>query len=82
MPTILRGAVLRAGAPASGAYVRVLDGGGEFTGEQRTGDDGRFRFNLSPGRWSVVAFAAGGERTVQEVTLADGEDRTLDVGLG
>jgi hypothetical protein len=30
----------------------------------------------------VVAFATGGERTVQEVTLAEGEDRTLDVGLG
>jgi hypothetical protein len=80
-PTVLSGEVQRAGRPAGGVYVRVLDAGGEFTGEQRTGVDGAFRFHLSPGRWSIVAFAAGSERAVRDVTLDEGDERTLEVTL-
>jgi hypothetical protein len=80
-PTVLSGEVQRAGQPAGGVYVRVLDATGEFTGEQRTGLDGAFRFHLSPGRWSVVAFAAGSQRTVCDVTLDEGDERMLEVTL-
>ena len=79
--TIVQGTVRRGGAPLAGAYVQVLDVDGAFTGERRTAADGRYRFHLVPGRWSIVAFAHGAERTVHDLTLSDGEERDLEVQL-
>lgn len=80
--TILEGTITRAGAPVEQAYVRILDPSGNFTGERRTAGDGQFRFYLEAGRWSVVVLAAGAKRSVTDVELAQGEHRTLSVGLG
>ena len=41
---VIQGVVSRDGAPVVGAYVRLLDSGGEFTAEVPTTDDGGFRF--------------------------------------
>jgi hypothetical protein len=78
---VIHGEVRRGGAPAGGAYVQVLDQAGEFTGERRTGADGAYRFYLSPGRWSLVAFAPGVPRIAYEVDLGEGEERRLDLDL-
>jgi|SRR5262245_19332749 len=56
---VIQGVVSQDGAPLAGAYVRLLDSGGEFTAEVPTTDDGSFRFFARPGQWTVRAIAPG-----------------------
>jgi len=58
--TIIQGGVVRDAEPVPAAYVRLLDGSGEFTAEVVTSATGAFRFFAAPGRWTVRALAAGG----------------------
>jgi hypothetical protein len=64
--TIIQGTVTRAGEPVGGAYVRLLDGSGEFTAEVPTSATGNYRFFAAPGTWTLRALAPGGtaDRTV------------------
>lgn len=57
--TVIQGTVTRSGQPAPGAYVRLLDGSGEFTAEVVTSATGAFRFFAAPGDWTVRALAPG-----------------------
>ncbi|WP_069816740.1 DUF1416 domain-containing protein [Streptomyces sp. TP-A0874] len=63
--TIIQGSVVRDGEPVSG-YVRLLDGGGEFTAEVPTSATGQFRFFAAPGTWTLRALVPGAtvDRTV------------------
>jgi hypothetical protein len=54
---VIQGVVRRDAEPVGGAYVRLLDGSGEFTAEVPTGADGVFRFFAAPGTWTVRALA-------------------------
>lgn len=65
--TVIQGSVSKGSAPIGGAYVRLLDDGGEFTAEVVTSATGQFRFFAAPGRWTLLALAPGarGETTVQ-----------------
>ncbi len=58
--TIIEGTVSAGGAPVPGAFVRLLDGRGEFTAEVVTSETGQFRFFAAPGEWTVRALAAAG----------------------
>jgi hypothetical protein len=71
--------VVRAGEDAvAGAYVRLLDAGGEFTAEVVTSAAGEFRFFAAPGAWTLRALSRAGngdvtvsaERGVNEIALA------------
>lgn len=64
--TVLTGTVLSGGAPASGAFVRLLDGTGEFTAEVVASPSGQYRFFAGPGDWTVRALhrAGSGEAAV------------------
>jgi hypothetical protein len=64
--TVLTGTVTASGTPVAGAYVRLLDAGGEFTAEVVSSADGRFRFYAAPGQWTVRALhrSGNGETTV------------------
>jgi hypothetical protein len=53
--TVLSGRVLSGEAPVGGAFVRLLDGNGDFTGEVVTSAEGEFRFYAAPGSWTVRA---------------------------
>ncbi|MGH4021630.1 MAG: DUF1416 domain-containing protein [Pseudonocardiaceae bacterium] len=79
--TVLAGTVLAGGEPAGGAFVRLLDGTGEFTAEVVSSASGDFRFFAAPGDWTVralhrsgageTAIAAGGPGLYQaEVAIA------------
>jgi hypothetical protein len=58
--TVITG-VVRAGAdPVEGAYVRLLDSGGEFTAEVVTSAAGQFRFFAAPGTWTLRALSREG----------------------
>jgi hypothetical protein len=64
--TVIQGSVVKESEPVGGAYVRLLDGTGEFTAEVVTSATGQFRFFAAPGEWTVLALAPGarGETTV------------------
>jgi len=68
--TVIYGVVSRDDAPVPGAYVRLLDGTGEFTAEVVTSATGDFRFFAAPGNWSLSVLHKDGKGTA-EVT-ADG----------
>jgi hypothetical protein len=76
--TVIYGKVTKDGSEVPAAYVRLLDGGGEFTAEVVTSATGDFRFYAAPGKWtlSVLAPGASGRKDVHaaepgliEVTL-------------
>ena len=78
---VIQGTVVRDGAPVSGAYARLLDATGEFTGEVVTGDGGIFRFFAAPGDWTVRVLAPGGVSNDSTVVAATGEIAKLEVAI-
>lgn len=58
--TVIQGVVESEGHPVPGAFVRLLDGSGEFTAEVVTSATGAFRFFAAPGRWTVRALSSAG----------------------
>jgi len=70
---VIQGVVLSDEAPVSGAYVRLLDQGGEFTAEVPTSATGQFRFFGASGRWTVRALAPGLAPAERQVVAAIGE---------
>lgn len=79
--TVITGVVqAAAGAPVSGAYVRLLDATGEFTAEVVSSPDGQFRFFAAPGSWTLRALSRQGngdaavsaERGINEVSITVG----------
>ncbi len=57
--SIVQGTVVREGSPVGGAYVRLLDGTGEFTAEVQTSATGAFRFFAAPGDWTLRTLTSG-----------------------
>jgi hypothetical protein len=68
--TVLAGRVVADGQPVAGAFVRLLDGTGEFTAEVVASASGDFRFFAAPGTWTVRALSRAGNGQA-EIT-ADG----------
>ena len=56
---VIHGTVRRDGSPLPGAYVRLLDGTGEFTAEVQTSATGYFRFYAAGGDWTLRTLAPG-----------------------
>jgi len=57
--SVIQGTVQEGGSPVGGAYVRLLDGTGEFTAEVQTSATGGFRFFAAPGDWTLRTLAPG-----------------------
>jgi hypothetical protein len=53
----------------AGAFVQLRDSGGDFVGEVRADDDGRFTLYPIPGEWTLVC-----------LTPNDRRERHVDVG--
>ncbi|MBN9102944.1 MULTISPECIES: DUF1416 domain-containing protein [unclassified Pseudonocardia] len=68
--TVLTGRVLAGGEPVGGAFVRLLDGSGEFTAEVVASASGDFRFFAAPGTWTLRALSRSGNG--QTVLQAEG----------
>jgi hypothetical protein len=76
--TVLTGTVRTAGEPVGGAFVRLLDGTGEFTAEVVTSAAGQFRFFAAPGNWTIRVLHQSG--TGEALATADGPGLfTVDV---
>lgn len=71
--TVIQGVVTKGDAPVPGAYVRLLDGTGEFTAEVVTSATGNFRFFAAPGSWTLSVMHKDGN--------ARKEVRALEPGL-
>lgn len=77
----LTGTVLAQGKPAEGAYVQLQNLKGDFQGEVRAFEQGRFTFHPSPGRWRLVSWLPNGEsRAEREIEVAK-EDLQVDIAL-
>ncbi len=76
----IQGAVTLDGSVVGGAYVKLLGPSGEFVSEQYTQDDGRFRFFVAPGTWTLDVRASGAEPELIAVPVAEGES-AVDVAL-
>jgi uncharacterized GH25 family protein len=68
--TVLAGKVVAGGEPVAGAFVRLLDGTGEFTAEVVASASGDFRFFAAPGTWTLRALSRAGNG--QAELVADG----------
>ena len=79
--TVLQGVVRRAGEPVGGAYVRLLDSGGEFTAEVPTSATGQFRFFAAPGTWQLRTLAAGADPVNRTVVATRGSVVEVDVDV-
>ncbi len=78
--TVIQGVVSRDGQPVGGAYVRLLDGTGEFTAEVPTSATGQFRFFAAPGNWTLRTLAPGATLD-RPVVASQGQVAEVDVAL-
>jgi len=80
--TVITGRVLAGdGQPVGGAFVRLLDGSGEFTAEVVASGTGDFRFFAAPGDWTVRALSASGNGSADVHPSANGI-HNVDVKVG
>ena len=79
--TVLTGRVVAGDEPVGGAFVRLLDGSGEFTAEVVSSASGAFRFFAAPGTWKLRVLAPGGIRAERTVSAATGEVTELEVAV-
>ncbi len=69
---VVQGVVVRGESPVGGAYVRLLDSGGEFTAEVPTSASGHFRFFAAPGTWTLRVLAPGADPVDHSVVAHKG----------
>src|SRR5436305_12337217 len=64
---VVAGKVTGGEGPLGGAYVRLLNGDGDFAGEVQASAEGDFRFYAAPGAWTVRALhrTGNGQASVQ-----------------
>jgi carboxypeptidase family protein len=67
------------GKPAEGVQVKLVGPGGDVAGEARTIEDGSFKFDVSPGTWTVHWTALGGETEEGQVEVPEGEDAEVEL---
>ena len=78
---VIQGIVLRGNEPVSPAYVRLLDGSGEFTAEVPVSATGQFRFFAAPGSWTLRVLAPGADSVDRAVVAQRGAVADLAVHL-
>jgi hypothetical protein len=78
---LIQGIVVRGGEPVAGAYVRLLDSGGEFVAEVPTSATGQFRFFAGSGSWTLRTLAPGAEPTDRDLVAEIGSVADLQVAL-
>jgi Protein of unknown function (DUF1416) len=77
---VIQGRVLRGGNPVAGAYVRLLNSGGEFTAEVPTSATGHFRFFAVDGKWTLRTLVPGAKLD-RQVVAARGRVAEIDVDV-
>ena len=78
---VVQGQVLRDGQPVGNAYVRLLDGSGEFTAEVPTSATGHFRFFAREGDWTLRTLAPKADPVDNKVHAAIGSVAEVTVAI-
>jgi uncharacterized GH25 family protein len=78
---IIQGQVVREGEPVGNAYVRLLDGSGEFTAEVQTSASGHFRFFAGEGDWTLRTLAPKAEPVDNKVHASIGSVAEVTVSI-
>ena len=78
---VIQGQVLRGQEPVPNAYVRLLDGGGEFTAEVPTSATGHFRFFAGDGEWTLRTLAPKADPVDTRVVAATGSVAEVAVAI-
>ena len=78
---VVQGVVTHEGEPVSPAYVRLLDGTGEFTAEVPTSATGQFRFFAAPGQWTLRTLAPSREPVDRTVVAQLGEVTEVQIAV-
>lgn len=78
---IIQGQVTRAGDPVGSAYVRLLDGSGEFTAEVPTDEAGQFRFFAGEGSWTLRTLAPKAEPSDRQVEARVGSIAEVSITI-
>ena len=78
---VIQGQVLRGDEPVSGAYVRLLDGSGEFTAEVPTSATGHFRFFAGDGEWTLRTLAPQADPVDRRIQAAVGSVAEVEITL-
>ena len=82
MTTKLSGRVTVHGSkPATSAVVELHNATGDVIDQVQVDEDGRYNYHLAAGSWKLNVWDSHGHRGVAEVTLADGEDKQVDLDL-
>ncbi len=81
MATAIEGTVKVDGIPAKIATVEVLNRDGDIIDQIAVDDHGHYRYHLAPGKWTLNAYDARGNKSRTDISLSEGEDRTLDIEL-
>ncbi|MDQ3982691.1 MAG: carboxypeptidase-like regulatory domain-containing protein [Actinomycetota bacterium] len=81
MRSKVSGTVLVHDRPAPGATVELHNSSGDVVTQIMVDDDGKFAFHVSEGSWSLNAWDAHGHRGSAPVTLAEGEEKSIDLVL-
>lgn len=76
---VIQGQVLRGEEPVGNAYVRLLDGSGEFTAEVPTSATGHFRFFAGNGEWTLRTLAPKADPVDTRVVAATGSVAEVQV---
>jgi hypothetical protein len=74
--TVIFGVVSKDETPIAGAYVQLLDAGGEFTAEVVTSASGDFRFFAAPGTWTLSVLHKDGSTREEVYAHGPGLHRT------
>ena len=77
--SVVQGVVTRDGEPVAGAYVRLLDSGGDFTAEVPTSATGQFRFFAAPGSWTLRTLAPSAAPVDRKVQAQRGEVAEIQI---
>jgi hypothetical protein len=78
---IVQGVVVRDGEPVSPAYVRLLDGSGEFTAEVPTSATGHFRFFAAPGEWTLRTLVPRSNPVDRRVVAGTGAITEIEIAV-
>ena len=78
---VIQGQVLRGQDPVPNAYVRLLDGSGEFTAEVPTSGTGHFRFFAGDGEWTLRTLAPKADPVDTRVVAATGSVAEVAVAI-
>jgi carboxypeptidase family protein len=81
MTTLSGRITVQGGMPATDAVVELHNATGDVMDQVRVNDDGRYRFYVGPGIWSLTIWDPYGHRGVGEANVLEGDDETLDIDL-